>query len=82
MNKWLDLKDNPLNPGLKIAAGDCLDETQCKKCAISVIKYIKQQANEEEREKQIQLKLKRGMNFINFYFAKIKKKKFFKNNFY
>lgn len=34
--KWLDLKDNPLEPGLAKAAGDCLDEKQCKQCAAKV----------------------------------------------
>lgn len=31
--KWLDLKDNPLEADLAKAAGDCLDEKQCKQCA-------------------------------------------------
>ena len=34
--KWLDLKDNPLKEDLKKVAGDCLDEAQCKKCAVNV----------------------------------------------
>lgn len=34
--KWLDLKDNPLEPDLAKAAGDCLDEKQCKQCATKV----------------------------------------------
>uniref|UniRef100_A0A3B3WM49 Leucine rich repeat containing 59 n=1 Tax=Poecilia mexicana TaxID=48701 RepID=A0A3B3WM49_9TELE len=34
--KWLDLKDNPLESGLAKAAGDCLDEKQCKQCASKV----------------------------------------------
>lgn len=34
--KWLDLKDNPLEAGLAKAAGDCLDEKQCKQCANKV----------------------------------------------
>lgn len=45
--KWLDLKDNPLEPGLAKAAGDCLDEKQCKQCASKV--------GEREREKNDQL---------------------------
>lgn len=32
----MDLKDNPLEPGLAKAAGDCLDEKQCKQCATKV----------------------------------------------
>jgi hypothetical protein len=58
--KWLDLKNNPLTNDLKKLAGDCLDEAQCKKCAINVIKYIKVQAADEERQRQIELKKKRG----------------------
>ncbi|XP_046542494.1 LOW QUALITY PROTEIN: leucine-rich repeat-containing protein 59-like [Haliotis rubra] len=53
--KWLDLKDNPLDPGLKQAAGDCLDETQCRKCAKNVLLYMKQVNSEAERRKQKQL---------------------------
>lgn len=34
--KWLDLKDNPLDADLAKAAGDCLDEKQCKQCASRV----------------------------------------------
>lgn len=34
--KWLDLKDNPLDPALAKVAGDCLDEKQCKQCANKV----------------------------------------------
>lgn len=34
--RWLDLKDNPLEPDLARAAGDCLDEKQCKQCASRV----------------------------------------------
>lgn len=34
--KWLDLKDNPLEANLAKAAGDCLDEKQCKQCASKV----------------------------------------------
>ena len=34
--KWLDLKDNPLETELAKAAGDCLDEKQCKQCASKV----------------------------------------------
>lgn len=36
--KWLDLKDNPLEAGLAKAAGDCLDEKQCRQCASRVRK--------------------------------------------
>lgn len=57
--QWLDLKDNPLKPQLKQAAGDCLDEAQCKKCAINVLRFIRTQSADEERQKQAELKKKR-----------------------
>lgn len=57
--QWLDLKDNPLNLKLKSIAGDCLDEQQCKKCAVNVLKYAKQLASDEERKHQELLKKQR-----------------------
>lgn len=57
--QWLDLKDNPLNSKLKQVAGDCLNEVQCKKCAVNVLKYMKEQQAEEDRRVQELLKLKR-----------------------
>ncbi|XP_018409585.1 PREDICTED: leucine-rich repeat-containing protein 59 [Nanorana parkeri] len=53
--KWLDLKDNPLNPALAKAAGDCLDEKQCKDCAQSVLQYMK--VIQEEQDRDLQRKL-------------------------
>lgn len=36
-------------------AGDCLDEAQCKKCAINVLKYMKQlKVNDDRRQQEIQ----------------------------
>ncbi|KAK3100141.1 hypothetical protein FSP39_015249 [Pinctada imbricata] len=58
--KWLDLKDNPLKEDLKKAAGDCLDEKQCKTCAKNVITYMKHINSELERRKQKELQKKRG----------------------
>ncbi len=68
--KWLDLKDNPLEPELKKAAGECFDEIQCRKCAINVLKFTKEQAAEEERIRQIKLKKERGnlKKFLIFFF--------------
>jgi hypothetical protein len=63
--KWLDLKNNPLNPQLKQVAGDCLDEKDCKKCAQSVIKYMKQLSSDEERKKQEIFKQKRELELKN-----------------
>jgi hypothetical protein len=56
----LDLKDNPLNTTLKQLAGDCLDEKQCKKCAINVMSYCKAKAVEEDRQRQIEAKKRKG----------------------
>lgn len=56
---WLDLKDNPLKADLKKVAGDCLDEGQCKKCAVNVIKFMKQIAADDERNLQLELKKKK-----------------------
>lgn len=56
------MKDNPLNPALKAAAGDCLDVKQCKKCAINVMNYCKQKAAEEDRLRQIESKKKKGLS--------------------
>lgn len=57
--RWLDLKDNPLDPELRKAVGECSNELQCKKCATNVLKYVKDQAAEEERVHQLQLKKKK-----------------------
>ena len=35
--KWLDLKDNPLCPALKQAAGDCITPNDCAMCAKKVL---------------------------------------------
>ena len=37
---WLDVKDNPLSTGIKKEAGDCLDDKQCRTCAIRVSRWI------------------------------------------
>ena len=34
--KWLDLKNNPLDEHIKSAAGECLNDKQCKNCARNV----------------------------------------------
>ncbi|XP_019726453.1 leucine-rich repeat-containing protein 59 [Hippocampus comes] len=53
--KWLDLKDNPLDAGLAKAAGDCLDEKQCKQCATRVLKHMQilQEEADRAREKRL-----------------------------
>ena len=64
MQKWLDLKDNPLNEGLKKAAGDCFNEAECKKCARNVIAFMKLVQVEEERRRQILQKKRKGSLFF------------------
>ncbi|XP_072312740.1 leucine-rich repeat-containing protein 59 isoform X1 [Eucyclogobius newberryi] len=56
--KWLDLKDNPLELSLSKAAGDCLDERQCRQCAAKVLEHMR--GLQEEEEKIRQKKLQRG----------------------
>eukprot|EP00064_Thunnus_orientalis_P021815 superscaffoldBa00006878_g21983 len=53
--KWLDLKDNPLEPGLAKAAGDCLDEKQCKQCSSKVLQHMRaiQEDVDRAREKRL-----------------------------
>uniref|UniRef100_A0A3P9B7B4 Leucine-rich repeat-containing protein 59 n=1 Tax=Maylandia zebra TaxID=106582 RepID=A0A3P9B7B4_9CICH len=53
--KWLDLKDNPLELGLAKAAGDCLDEKQCKQCATKVLQHMRaiQEEVDHAREKRL-----------------------------
>lgn len=57
--QWLDMKDNPVNSELKLAVGECANENDCKKCARNVMKYAKWRGAEEDRQREIQLKLKR-----------------------
>lgn len=65
--QWLDLKENPLEAELRKAAGECGDEAQCKRCAINVVKYMKQVAAEEERQRQIELRKKKGTFLKNIF---------------
>lgn len=58
--KWLDLKDNCLDPVFAKIVGDCLDDKQCKKCAISVVQIMKTAESNQERERQKLLQEKRG----------------------
>ncbi|XP_051523497.1 leucine-rich repeat-containing protein 59-like [Myxocyprinus asiaticus] len=53
--KWLDLKDNPLEPTLAKAAGDCLDEKQCKQCASRVLQHMKVLQEEADMERELRL---------------------------
>ena len=49
--KWLDLKDNPLETELAKAAGDCLDEKQCKQCA-SKVSQVRGRAGEPRQQER------------------------------
>ncbi|XP_029311405.1 leucine-rich repeat-containing protein 59 [Cottoperca gobio] len=53
--KWLDLKDNPLEAGLAKAAGDCLDEKQCKQCASKVLQHMRELQDEVDRVREKRL---------------------------
>lgn len=53
--KWLDLKDNPLDADLAKAAGDCLDEKQCKQCASRVLQYMRVIQDEVDRAREKRL---------------------------
>ncbi|XP_078135144.1 leucine-rich repeat-containing protein 59 isoform X1 [Sander vitreus] len=53
--KWLDLKDNPLEAGLAKAAGDCLDEKQCKQCASKVLEHMNGLQDEVDRAREKRL---------------------------
>ncbi|XP_069016346.1 leucine-rich repeat-containing protein 59 [Embiotoca jacksoni] len=53
--KWLDLKDNPLEPVLAKAAGDCLDEKQCKQCASKVLQHMRALQDEVDRAREKRL---------------------------
>lgn len=33
--KWLDVKDNNLETSLQAAAGTCLDDSECRACAVN-----------------------------------------------
>ncbi|XP_037611688.1 leucine-rich repeat-containing protein 59 isoform X2 [Sebastes umbrosus] len=53
--KWLDLKDNPLEAVLAKAAGDCLDEKQCKQCATKVLQHMRGLQDEVDRAREKRL---------------------------
>ncbi|XP_068610460.1 leucine-rich repeat-containing protein 59 [Brachionichthys hirsutus] len=53
--KWLDLKDNPLEADLAKAAGDCLDEKQCKQCASRVLQHMRAVQEEVDRAREKRL---------------------------
>ena len=53
-----------MNLELKKAAGDCLDERQCKKCAVNAMNYVRVKAAEEDRLRQIEAKKRKGIQLI------------------
>ena len=50
--KWLDLKDNPLCPALKQAAGDCITPNDCALCAKKVVALLQSMESQLQRERQ------------------------------
>ncbi|XP_071490269.1 leucine-rich repeat-containing protein 59-like [Diadema antillarum] len=38
--RWMDVKENQLEPQLAKIVGDCLDDTQCKRCAQRVVEHM------------------------------------------
>ena len=50
--KWLDLKDNPLCPALKQAAGDCITPNDCALCAKKVVALLQSYESQLQRERQ------------------------------
>uniref|UniRef100_A0A0B6ZBQ9 Leucine-rich repeat-containing protein 59 n=1 Tax=Arion vulgaris TaxID=1028688 RepID=A0A0B6ZBQ9_9EUPU len=68
--KWLDLKDNVLEDGLKKNAGDCLDETQCRNCAVRILRYMTDLDALLEKQSQVELKRQQG-NFFSLQSQKI-----------
>lgn len=57
--KYLDLKSNPLNEALSRVAGDCMDDVQCKQCALKVVKFMREVNSEQDRRTQRELQLHR-----------------------
>ncbi|ROI81894.1 Leucine-rich repeat-containing protein 59 [Anabarilius grahami] len=71
--KWLDLKDNPLESTLAKAAGDCLDEKQCKQCASRVLQHMKVLQEEAEKERERRLLKERGKKTVSESVPKAKR---------
>ncbi|XP_055745728.1 leucine-rich repeat-containing protein 59-like isoform X3 [Salvelinus fontinalis] len=63
--KWLDLKDNPLEINLAKAAGDCLDEKQCKQCAARVLQHMRILQEEVDKERERRLLKNKGFHFFS-----------------
>ncbi|CAF87542.1 unnamed protein product, partial [Tetraodon nigroviridis] len=65
--RWLDLKDNPLEPDLARAAGDCLDEKQCKQCASRVLQHMRLIQEEADRAREKRLLREKGGVTLYFW---------------
>merc|ERR1712179_683257 len=50
--KWLDLKDNPLCPAVKQAAGDCITPNDCAMCAKKVVALLQSMESQLQRVRQ------------------------------
>ena len=59
--KWLDLKENPLEYPSPDVTGLCRNDAECKACATQVVQYMKKENTEQEKQKQKELEIKRGM---------------------
>nr|XP_026693536.1 leucine-rich repeat-containing protein 59-like [Ciona intestinalis]XP_026693537.1 leucine-rich repeat-containing protein 59-like [Ciona intestinalis] len=57
--RWLDLKENNFDSSYLNIVGDCLDDKQCRTCAVNVVKAMKSAASEQERKRQQELKIRR-----------------------
>ncbi|XP_067943592.1 leucine-rich repeat-containing protein 59-like [Watersipora subatra] len=49
--RWLDVRENPLSVAILKEAGDCLDDRQCKMCAIQVVKLMNYVHVEREKKR-------------------------------
>ena len=69
MLKWLDLKDNPLVPALKQAAGDCITPNDCALCAKKVVALLQSYESQLQRERQRvleeEMKVCQTLGFVN-----------------
>merc|ERR1712168_1710264 len=79
--RWLDLKDNPLEPHLAAVTGDCLDKKQCTNAAKQVCVYMRtladahEKALEKKKKKKDNLDEKKKKKKENLGKKKKKKKK-------
>lgn len=53
--KWLDLKENPLTPGVASVAGLCSNARECQSCARNVVAYLSnaKRAIDDDKQRRI-----------------------------